>query len=79
MPVTAQIEEGMEWSDGFFAYIAYRKSDGTMVVRDIEGFDYSMDDWSKVVTAPDVKRVYDQLENAEHIKRWEGEVGPLPR
>lgn len=38
--MASKIEEGMEWTDGQFNYIAYRKADGRMVIRDVEGFDW---------------------------------------
>ena len=75
------INEGDEWTDGWFAYIAYRKADGTMVVRDVEGFDYPLDEFKSMLsssTSADLAPVTD-IEANERIARWEGEVGALPR
>lgn len=73
------IEEGTEWSDGFFASIAYRKADGRMVVRDVEGFDIPMDEWEEVLKDGETHEVDSDLEGYVKIERWEAEVGTLPR
>lgn len=75
----AEIMEGDEWTDGQFNYIAYRKADGTMVIRDVEGFDYSVKEWSDEIVSDGSIRPVNDVERDERIKRWEGEVGVLPR
>jgi hypothetical protein len=78
--MAARIEEGMEWTDGWFNYIAYRKADGTMAVRDVEGFDYSEEEWLVSLSEDDKLRDADTgLMWSENIKVWESEVGELPR
>lgn len=76
----SKVVEGDEWTDGMFNYIAYRKADGTMVVRDVEGFDYSMDEWAMAL-ADDERTiaVVDDLEPYVRIERWEAECEVLPR
>lgn len=73
--------EGTEWTDGFFHYIAYRKRDGRMVVRDVEGFDYSEEAWEQSLAEDDGQLVLVDvsLEPQVRIERWEGEVEFLPR
>lgn len=74
-----KVREGQEWSDGQFNYIAYRKADGRMVIRDAEGFDWedveaflSMDD-------PSLTEVDMDMPGAAKIARWEAEAEVLPR
>ena len=75
----AEIMEGDEWTDGTYNYMAYRKADGTMVIRDVEGFDYSTKEWSEEMIADGSIRPVTDVERDERIKRWEAEVGVLPR
>lgn len=75
----ATVEEGMEWTDGQFNYIAYRKADGRMVIRDVEGFDWENVDEFLNMDDPSLVEVDADLENYVKIERWEGEVEVLPR
>lgn len=74
-----KITEGQEFTDGQFNYIAYLKSDGRMVFRDVEGFDFEDIDAFLTVDPGGLTEVDPDLEGYVKIERWEGEVGTLPR
>jgi hypothetical protein len=84
---TMPLTEGQEWTDGWFTYIAYQKNDGRMVVRDPEGFDYSEEGWTYIMTDDDPSaredlKVVDNgsMTVAEVVARYEEAQGrPLPR
>lgn len=72
-----KMEEGQEFTDGLYNYLAYRKDDGRVVLRDVEGFDYSHP--SVDMLDEDLSEVDADVPAADKVARWEAAHGDLPR